>query len=78
MDWLDVYWDAEIEAHLAQHRISRSDFEEVIRNPIGVDTSDSSGRPIRFGFAVDGRKIAVVYELIDDITVLPITGYEVK
>ncbi|HWB53305.1 MAG TPA: hypothetical protein VG722_03905 [Tepidisphaeraceae bacterium] len=78
MDWLDVYWDADIEKHLAQHGVSREDFEKVIRDPIGEDSSDSSGRPIRFGFAEDGRKIAAVYEMVDEVTVLPITAYEVK
>jgi hypothetical protein len=77
MEWLDVYWDAETEAYLEQHSISRAEFEEVVRNPIGEDSSDSSGRPIRFGYS-KGRKIAVVYEMIDDVTVLPITAYEVK
>jgi uncharacterized DUF497 family protein len=76
MDWWDVYWDAEVEAHLVQHDISREDFEQVLRNPISEDSSDSSGRPIRFGFAVDGRKMAVVFEMVDDIIVLPITAYE--
>lgn len=36
-----------------------------------------SGRPILFGYSVDGRKIAVVYEQIDDRTIYPITAYEV-
>jgi hypothetical protein len=77
MEWLDLYWDADIEAYLKEHEISRADFEEVVRNPIGEDSSDSSGRPIRFGYS-KGRKIAVIYEMVDEITVLPITAYEVK
>jgi hypothetical protein len=77
MEWLEVYWDAEIEAYLGQHGVGREDFEQVMRNPIGEDSSDSSGKPIRFGFALDGRKIAAVFEWIDDMTVLPITAYEV-
>jgi hypothetical protein len=77
MDWLDVYWDEDTEAHLGQHGISREDFEHVIRHPIGEDISDGTGRPIRFGYS-KGRKLAVVYEMVDDITVLPVTGYEVK
>jgi uncharacterized DUF497 family protein len=77
VDWLDVYWDAEAGAYLQQHGVSRADFEEVLRNPIGEDSSDSSGRPIRFGYS-KGRKLAVVYEIMDGITVLPITTYEVK
>jgi hypothetical protein len=41
-------------------------------------TSRSSGRPVRFGFTPDGRYIAVVFEWIDDVTVLPVTGYEIE
>ena len=32
MDWLDVYWDADIESHLKEHEVSRADFEQVVRN----------------------------------------------
>ncbi len=42
--------------------------------------SDSSGRPIAFGFTLTGRFIAVVFEIsnLDDPLILrPITAYEV-
>jgi hypothetical protein len=88
MPWFDVRWyfpedvdspeDSNV-AHLAEHGLTPDDFEQVLCNPIFREaTSDSSGRPIRFGYACDGRLIAVVYEWIDDITVLPITAYVVE
>lgn len=78
MDWLDVYWDDDIEQYIAQHGVSRDDFEHALRHPLGEVETDRSGRPLRFGFAADGRRIAVVYEMVDAITVLPVTAYEVK
>ena len=57
--------------------MSRAEFEEVVRNPIGQDSSESSGRPIRFGYS-SGRKLAVVYEMIDDITVFQITAWSLE
>ena len=77
MDWLDVYWDDETVAHVAEHGLTPDDYENALRNPIGEDVSDSSGRPMRFGFALDGRKIAVLFEWIDRVTVLPITAFVV-
>jgi hypothetical protein len=52
--------------------------EEVFYNPIGHDFSRSSGLPILFGFAPDGRYILVVYAQIDDITIYPVTAYIVE
>ena len=41
------------------------------------ETSESSGRPCVFGYTPDGEYIIVVYERIDDDTILPVTAYEV-
>jgi len=78
MPWMDVFWDDAIESYISMHGLSYADIEHVICHPTGEDQSDSTGRPIRFGLAIDGRKIAVVYELIDSITVYPITAYQVR
>lgn len=40
-------------------------------------TSRSSDRPIRFGYTKDGRYVAVVFEWIDDVTIFPVTAYEI-
>ena len=44
-----------------------------------VVLSRSSGRPITFGETSDGRYIAVVWEVVEDVpyTVRPVTAYEV-
>jgi len=78
MPWLEVFWTEENEAHLLANKVSRQEAEHVIHNPVGHDVSDSSGRPIVFGYTPAGRRIAVVYEVVDAITVYPITAYEVE
>ena len=40
--------------------------------------SRSSGLPIVFGFTPDGRYIMVVYEQIDDVTIYPVTAYDLE
>lgn len=81
MAWFDYLWlegeDGNL-AHIAEHGLSPDDIERVIENYIAEETSRSSGRPIRFGFAPDGRYIAVVFEWVDDETVYPVTAYEVE
>ena len=52
--------------------------EHVIQNFIEERVSRSSGRPIRFGYTVDGRYIAVIFEWIDEITIYPVTAYEIE
>ena len=64
--------------HLAEHGISPREAEDVLSDPIATDISATTGRPIAFGFTRAGRKLAVVYEQIDPITVYPITAYDVE
>lgn len=47
-------------------------------NPVDRDVSRSSGLPIVFGFTPEGRYIFVVYEQVDDVTVYPVTAYDVE
>ena len=65
-------------AHIAEHGLTPEDVEEVMFNPVDRDVSRSSGLPIVFGFTPDGRYILVVYERIDDVTVYPVTAYDVE
>jgi hypothetical protein len=39
--------------------------------------SRSSGLPVAFGHLMDGRLVIVVYRWVDQVTVQPITAYEV-
>jgi uncharacterized DUF497 family protein len=64
-------------AHLAEHDVSPEEAEQVLREPIKMTVSRTSGRSISIGFTESGRHLAVVYEDIDDMTVYPITAYDI-
>ncbi len=80
MPWYDIIWNYEpggnVE-HVAEHGLTPDEVEAVICNPLEKTTSRTSGRPVVTGYTTDGRLILVVYEEIDDVTVYPVTAYEV-
>ncbi len=81
MPYYEIVWNDEpggnVE-HIAEHGLTPNDVEEVLFGPVDRDVSRSSGLPIVFGFAPDGRYILVVYEQLDDVTIYPVTAYEVE
>lgn len=77
MAWFDFFWTDDALEHIAEHGVSREDFERVVCHPFDEDFSRSSGDLAAFGYTEDGRYIIAVYEMLDDITVLPTTSYEV-
>jgi len=81
MPYYEIVWNDEpggnVE-HIAQHGLTPDDVEEVLFGPVDRDVSRSSGLPIVFGFTPDGRYILVVYEQLDDVTIYPVTAYEVE
>jgi len=64
-------------SHIAEHGLTKDDVEEVVAAADRFEFSHSSGQPILFGYASDGRYIAVVYYEVDEDTIYPITAYEV-
>jgi hypothetical protein len=80
MGWPHIVWDptpgGNVE-HVEEHDLTTDEVDYVLdnHNPSGV--SSSSGRPCVFGHTPDGRYIIVIYEEIDEDTVLPVTAYEV-
>ncbi len=77
MSYFRFQWTDEIIDHLAQHGISQQDFEDVVCDPDKRGQSRSSGHPAAWGYTRDGRYVIAVYEEIDEITVLPVTAFEV-
>lgn len=71
------FWTDDIIAYLAEHNISPKDFERVVMHPVDRDKSESSGRDAAFGYTQDGRFIIAVFEYLDEMTILPVTAYEV-
>jgi uncharacterized DUF497 family protein len=77
-----ILWDRDDDPdgnarHCAEHVVSKDEVEEVLLHPTDMDVSRSSGRPVAFGDTRDGRHLLVVFELIDEHTIYPITAYEV-
>jgi len=82
MPYFDIVWnfddaDGNV-AHIARHDLTPDDVERVLLNPDRESVSRSSGRPIAFGYALDGRYVGIVYEMLDEITLYPITAFEVR
>ncbi len=54
MAWFDIIWNYDDEdgnvEHVAQHDLTPEDINEVLENPIREEISESSGRPIAFGY----------------------------
>lgn len=82
MPWFELIWEWDEEdgnvAHIAENGVSPEDVEDIFENPIRYEKSRSSGRSMVFGYTCDGRRIAVVYEQLDDTTLYPVTAYEVE
>jgi hypothetical protein len=65
-------------AHIASHGVSPDDVKDVLLDLDAETISRETGSPVAFGFTRTGRYICVVYEWVDDVTVYPITAYEVE
>ena len=79
-----VIWDLDEEPdgnvrHIEEHGITKDEVEDILQNEDNeTDASDSSGRPITFGWTNTGKHLAVVWEEAGDDPrmVYPITAYE--
>ena len=83
MSPLRILWDLEDDPdgnvqHLADHGVSREEFEEIIFHPHAFDRSRSTGRHIAIGETSTGRTLIVVFDELDDSTIYPITAYELE
>ena len=77
MAFLDFQWTDESIEHIAEHGVSQDDFEQVVCYPDSKGFSRSSRLPAAWGYTEDGRYIMAVYQELDELTVLPVTAYEV-
>jgi hypothetical protein len=81
-EFWDVIWDLPDDEqgnvkHVAEHGLTEDEVEDVLLNAdLLVESSASSGQPLRQGWTSTGRYIVVVWEQIDADTVMPITAYE--
>ncbi len=78
MPWYDFFWTDTAIRKLAEHGLSPEDFEDVVCDPVRIGvTSSGSDRDAAWGYTSDGRYVICIFEMIDDVTVFPVTGYEV-
>jgi hypothetical protein len=77
MPYYEFFWDDETLDHIAQHDVSPEEFEYCVQHPDHIGESRSTGRPCCWGTLDNGRRLFCVYEMIDDVTVYPVTAYEV-
>ena len=63
--------------HIAEHGLTVDEVEAVLNVPDSTAQSDSSGRPCAFGFTPAGEYIIVVFELIGEDSLYPVTAYHV-
>ncbi len=78
MPYYEFLWTDEIIRHIEAHGLSQDDFENIVCNPDSKGLSRSSGLPVAWGYAADGRYIMAVYEELDEVSILPVTAYEVS
>ena len=78
--WRQIIWNEEpggnVE-HIEEHGLTVTDVEHVLANHQSTEVSRSSRLPCVFGYTWDGTYIIVIYELIDEDTIYPVTTYEV-
>ena len=69
LNFTAIVWDLDDDPrgnvqHILGHGVVKEEVEQVFQNPIGTDTSRSSGRPVVFGETRTGRHLMVAYELL--------------
>jgi hypothetical protein len=77
MPYYQFLWNAQLIEHIAEHGVSQDDFEYVVCRPLRKGFSRSSGLPAAWGRTPDGRYVLAIYEALDELTLLPVTAYEV-
>jgi uncharacterized DUF497 family protein len=78
MPFFEFFWTDENIAHIAEHGVSLDEFEAIVQDPSDTDISRSSGDLVAIGPGDDGRVLICVYEMLDALTVHPITAYEIE
>jgi len=64
---------------VVEHGVSQDEVDDVMGDPTNPTTeSDSSGRPITFGWTETGHYLAVIWESVSDdpFTIKPVTAYD--
>jgi uncharacterized DUF497 family protein len=78
--WRQIIWNEEpggnVE-HIEEHGLAVEDIERVLACYESEGVSRSSGQPCVFGYTPDGAYVIVVFEIVDEDRIYPVTAYEV-
>ncbi|MEX2673047.1 MAG: hypothetical protein WD294_13165 [Phycisphaeraceae bacterium] len=77
MPYETIIWTDANVPHLAAHGVTQDEFEQALVSAVAIEQSRSSDRMVAFGYTTTGRRLACVYEIVDELTIHPITAYEV-
>ncbi|MBX3440367.1 MAG: hypothetical protein KF861_22950 [Planctomycetaceae bacterium] len=70
------FWTPRNEEHIAQHDVTREEFEDVVSKSKNVRPSHVEGRLESRGWSSTGRFLCCIYEDVDGFTIIPVTAYE--
>ena len=78
-----IFWDLDDDPdgnvqHIAEHGVTKDEVEDVLKDPECFDVSRSTGRDIAIGATSAGRTLLIVYEEIDEVTIYPVTAYDIE
>ena len=77
MPYYFFIWTPEVVEHLAEHKVTPEEFEEIVSDPDSEDRSRSSENLGAFGSTSEGRFLCCVFKRFGDATVEPVTAYDV-
>ena len=75
MVWFDFFWTAEIIAHIEEHGLTVQEVEYIVEHPEERETSRTSDNLVAKGVCFNGKYIVVIYDMIDNVTILPVTAF---
>jgi hypothetical protein len=72
--WFDFFWYEENLQHIAEHRVTSEEFEEVVMSVPEFESSNT-GADMARGYTSAGRFLVCIFTQIDAMTILPHTAY---
>jgi hypothetical protein len=78
MPYYEFVWTERALGKISLNGVTQEEVAAVVCDPNVTGYSRSSGRPIAMGPADDGRRIICVYEMLDELRVLPVTSYYLR
>ena len=81
MPWFEIFWTPDAETRLAAHDVTMPEFQEVLvaaRSSL-LETSHTNDEYLTVeGATSAGRRLRIVFDMLDSVTVFPVTAYEVE